>query len=58
MKYPIIRIGKVSDPELDGSSFVGVSHFGDSDKVSIVVPYGVNLDEEIDDSDYMYDLKI
>lgn len=50
MKYPIIRIGKVSDPELDGSSFVGVSHFGDSDKVSIVVPYGVNLDEEIDDS--------
>lgn len=50
MKYPIIRIGKSSDPDLDGSSFVGVSRFGDADKVSIVVPYGVNLDDEIDDA--------
>lgn len=50
MKYPIIRIGQKTDPDLDGTSFVGVSRFGDADKVSIVVPYGVNLDDEIDDS--------
>lgn len=50
MKYPIIRIGQASDPDLDGTSFVGVSRFGDSDKVSIVVPYGVILDDEIEDS--------
>ncbi len=51
MRYPIIQIGKSSDPELDGTSFVGVSRFGDSDRVSIVVPYGIKVDEEIDDSD-------
>lgn len=50
MKYPIIHIGKSSDPDLNGKSFVGVSRFGDSDKVSIVVPYGVYLDDEIDDT--------
>ena len=50
MKYPIIHIGKSYDPDLNGKSFVGVSRFGDSDKVSIVVPYGVYLDDEIDDT--------
>ena len=50
MKYPIIRIGRTSDPNLDGTSFVGVSRFGDSDKISIVVPYGVKIDAEIDES--------
>lgn len=50
MKYPIIHIGKSSDPDLNGKSFVGVSRFGDADKVSIVVPYGVYLDDEIDDT--------
>ena len=50
MKYPIIHIGKSSDPDLNGKSFVGVSRFGDSGKVSIVVPYGVYLDDEIDDT--------
>lgn len=54
MKYPIIRIGKSSDPELDGNSFVGVSRFDSSGKVSIVVPYGLQQDEladEVSDSD-------
>lgn len=48
MKYPIIKIGKTSDPHMDGTSFVGVSHFGTTDKISIVVPYGVKIDSEVD----------
>ena len=51
MKYPIIKIGKESDPELDGNSFVGVSRFDLSGKVSIVVPYGIEMDNEVSDSD-------
>ena len=54
MKYPIIRIGKSHDPELDGNSFVGVSRFDSSGGVSIVVPYGLQSDEladEVSDSD-------
>ena len=50
MRYPILKIGKSSDPDLDGNSFVGVSKFDSSGQVSIVVPYGVELDEEISDS--------
>lgn len=50
MRYPILKIGKSSDPDLDGNSFVGVSRFDSSGQVSIVVPYGVELDEEISDS--------
>ena len=54
MRYPIIRIGKVSDPDLDGNSFVGVSRFDKSGRVSIVVPYGLHSEEladEVSDSD-------
>lgn len=51
MKYPIIQIGKESDPELDGNSFVGVSRFDLSGKVSIVVPYGIEMDNEVSDCD-------
>ena len=50
MKYPIIRIGGSSDPDLDGNSFVGVSRFDGSGAVSIVVPYGVEIDDEVSDS--------
>jgi hypothetical protein len=51
MRYPIIRIGKDSDPELDGTSFVGVSKFDNSNEIPIVVPYGVEIDDVISDSD-------
>jgi hypothetical protein len=50
MIYPIIRIGKDSDPNLDGNSFVGVSKSLDPNKLAIVVPYGVEIPNEIDDS--------
>ena len=54
MKYPIKRLGAASDPDLNGRSFVGVSRIGDSDKISIVVPYGIDetvLPDEIGEDD-------
>ncbi len=51
MKYPIVQIGKDTDHYLDGTSFVGVSRINNSENLSIVVPYGVELPEEISDSD-------
>ena len=50
MIYPIIRIGRDNDPNLDGNSFVGVSKSLDPSKLAIVVPYGVEIPDEIDDS--------
>ena len=50
MRYPIIRLGKSSDPNLDGNSFIGVSKTTGPNELSIVVPYGVDLPDEIDDS--------
>ena len=51
MKYPIIRIGKETDPDLDGNSFIGVSRIKNSSTLSIVVPYGVDLPGEVSDSE-------
>ena len=58
MKYPIKRLGSVSDPDLNGRSFVGVSRIGDSDRISIVVPYGIDdivLPDEIGEKDKEFD---
>ena len=52
MKYPILRIGKDSDPQLDGTSFVGVAKLDHSGEIPIVIPYGVRFDDDvISDSD-------
>lgn len=51
MRYPIIKLGKDNDLNLDGNSFIGVSKTADPNTLSIVVPYGVKFPDEIDDSD-------
>lgn len=53
MIYPIITIGEDSDPEFNGSSFVGISKLADSENdISIVFPYGVtDIDKTVSDSD-------
>lgn len=50
MKYPILKIGKDKDPNLDGNSFIGVSKSVDPNKLAIVVPYGIDIPNEVDDS--------
>ena len=51
MRYSIRKIGVTQEEELDGRSFVGVSRERGVDSTVVVMPYGVDISDEILSSD-------